>query len=425
MTNHSLRALVAIALLSATAPLSLSAQSLAARIRSAPAGRVQFEFPARAGVCGDGESFMSTGSGSYYGSFSIIDGVASRPCTPGPVRTMLDRADGVITSVDTYVGPLHPAAGVTDLGTVPASEAADYLLSLANSAEGRASRDAILPAAIADGADISTALLALARNQDRPLETRRTALSWLGRDDTRLPQVADALLHIARDDNENQSLRQHAFSVLARLPHGTGIPMLEQMARDNPSVWTTEESFRALAQSGDPRAREFLRSQVQRTDLPDATLATAIRGVGSTYATGQDIDLLRTVFPKLTGDRSRSAVLETIARRGSASDEQWLLGVARDANEPAETRRRALDLAARGGTMNAQMLALYDGITEPTLKESLIRLYGQNGDRASVDKLISIARNDSSYTLRRRAISSLARTEDPRARQALQDITVR
>lgn len=426
MNRPSLRVLITVAaLLSASGAVSVPAQSLAARVRSAPAGRIQFEFPARAGVCGDGQSFISTGSGSYYGSFNIVDGVASHPCTAGPVRTVINRADGVITSIETYVGPSNPVDGVTELGAVPANDATNYLISIANSADGRAARDAILPAAIADGTDISAALLALAGNRDRSLETRRAALSWAVRDDIHLPQVAAAVLHIARDENESQSIRQHALSVLARLPHGAGIPMLEQVARDNGATWAGEQSIRVLAQSGDPRARTFLREEVHRTDLPEETLAAAIRGLGSNYATGQDIELLRGLLPKLKGERSRATVLEAVARRGTPGDTQWLLGVARDAGQPTETRRRALDLVGRGGAMSPQIVALYDGLNDPALKESLIRLYAQSGDRASVDKLISIAKTDSNYTLRRRAVSSLSRTEDPRARQALQDIMIR
>ncbi|MGI8548730.1 MAG: hypothetical protein ACR2M1_15605, partial [Gemmatimonadaceae bacterium] len=246
MITRNFRVLAVLALVGAPA-VSLSAQSLAARVRSAPAARLQFEFPARAGACGDGQSFVSTGDNSFYGNYNIINGVSSRPCTPGPVSVVLDRADGAITSIATNVGPVNPAEGATDLGTVSAREAADYLMSLANSAEGRASRDAILPATLAEGVDISAALLALARNQDRPLETRRTALSSLARDDNPPREIADALVRIARDDNENQSLRQHAFSVLARLPHGAGIPMLEQLASDGPTSWAAEQSLRSLA----------------------------------------------------------------------------------------------------------------------------------------------------------------------------------
>ena len=73
----------------AGAPGTISAQSLASRISSATAPRVQFEFAGRAGVCGDGQSVLSTGSGSYYGEINIVDGVQSQPCAVGPVNTTL------------------------------------------------------------------------------------------------------------------------------------------------------------------------------------------------------------------------------------------------------------------------------------------------------------------------------------------------
>ena len=43
------------------------------------------------------------------------------------------------------------------------------------------SRDAIMPAAIADSADVWQPLLAIARDAARPRETRTTALTWVGR----------------------------------------------------------------------------------------------------------------------------------------------------------------------------------------------------------------------------------------------------
>jgi HEAT repeat protein len=411
-------------------PASLNAQSLAARIQTTPATRVQFEFAGRPGVCGDGQTFLSTGASSYYGQVNVINGVSTQPCAAGPVRVVIDRADGVVTNIETVAGPLHPAAGATDLGTVSGREASDYLVSLATGTDGRASRQAILPAAIADGVDISPALTSVVRDQNRPLDTRRAALSWLARDDgassgARSVQTSDLLLHIARDNNETQALRRHALSMLGRAGHGAGIPPLIQMVNEDPTSWAGVESLRALAQSGDPRAREFLRKEIRRTDLPDATIAVIARGLGGSDATGQDIDLLRTTFASLSGDRTRSAIMEVVAQRGIASDTQWLLGLARDSQQPAATRRRALDLAARSANGTSQELALYDAMDDATLKETLIRIYARNSDRASVDKLISIAKSDSNYTLRRRAIASLSATQDPRARAALLEISTR
>jgi HEAT repeat protein len=197
------------------------------------------------------------------------------------------------------------------------------------------------------------------------------------------------------------------------------------LAADNSASWVGEESVRALSQSGDPRAREFLRKEVRRNDIPDAMLVAAVRGLGSSEATGKDIDLLRTSFGTMPSDRARAAILDVIGQRGTTSDTQWLLGIARDSQVSPETRRRALDLAARSTSGRAQAIALYDNMDDPMLKEALIRIYGQSNDRASLDKLISIAKSDSNYTLRRRAIASLSRTQDARAREALQEITTR
>jgi len=422
---------LALAVSFSGAPGTLGAQSLASRINSSSATRVQFEFAGRPDVCGDGQAFLSTGGGSsYYGQVNVINGVTSQPCAAGPVRVVIDRADGVVTNIQTVAGPLHTAEGATDLGTVPGREASDYLMSLATKTDGRASRQAILPAAIADGVDITPALVSIARDQNRPSDTRRAALSWLARDDgsdsrAQTAQATDLLLRISRDENETQSLRRSALNMLGRVGHGAGVPSLIQLATDNSASWIGEESVRALSQSGDPRARDFLRKEVTRTDISDATLAAAVRGLGGNEATGKDINLLRSSFGTMTSDRARTAVLEVIGQRGTTTDTQWLLGVARNSQMSAEMRRRALDLAARSTSGRTQTIALYDSMEDPSLKEALIRIYGQSDDRASVDKLISIAKSDSNYTLRRRAIASLSRTQDARAREALQEITVR
>jgi hypothetical protein len=343
---------------------------------------------------------------------------------------VIDRSDGVMTNIETVAGPLHAAEGATDLGTVSARDAADFLMSLASTTDGRASRQAILPAALADGVDVSPTLMTIARDQNRPLDTRRGALSWLARDDngesgSHVAQATDLLLHIARDENETQALRRSSLNQLGRVGHGAGIPSLIQLANDNTGSWIAEESVRALAQSGDPRAREFLRKEVRRTDLPDAMLTAVVRGLGGSEATGSDIELLRSAFSTMSGERARAAVMESAAQRGTSADTRWLLGLARDVNQPTDIRRRAIDLAARSTAGGSQTLALYDRMDDPALKEALIRVYGQNDDRASLDKLISIAKTDSNYTLRKRAISSLSRTQDARARQALTEISTR
>ena len=178
----------------------LPAQSLADRVAGAADARVQFTFAAKSDVCGNGRSFIQISGNTWYGSWS--EGDRRETCAAGPVRVVLDRAGRQIISIASFVGPIPEATpGVTDLGRVRARDAAEYLLGLAERAEGRVSRDAVLPAMLADSVDLMPRLLVLARNQSAARETRRTAISWLARPlDTRERGVKDVPLAPALQD---------------------------------------------------------------------------------------------------------------------------------------------------------------------------------------------------------------------------------
>jgi hypothetical protein len=180
-----------------------------------------------------------------------------------------------------------------------------------------------------------------------------------------------------------------------------------------------------LARSGDPRARAFLRATVQRTDLSDEVLAAALQGLGREYVTGQDASLLRSLFPRLTGQRSQSAVLSALANLGGTENVQWLTGVVRNDKLSPDVRRRALGSLARAGVPAQTLVALYDPTPDTQLREVLISLYSRLSDKPSTDKLLWIARNEQNQALRRRAISALSRNSDPLVRQAMAEIVER
>jgi HEAT repeat protein len=433
--------LAAFARLSAAATLActaairapLSAQSIASRVDAAPDGRVQFSFAARPGVCGNGHGFIQTSPGSittvnYSGNFN--NGFMVEPCVPGPVRVVIDRADRLPLTVQTYVGPADSTwRGVTDLGQVGAQAAADYLLSLASTTDGRAGRDAIMPALLADSANTASALVAIAKNTSLPRETRRSALSYMGRStdgmQTIPAAVTDPILAIARDESDNQSVRQQALSVLGRLDHGAGIPPLIQLSQQTQSNWLAKESMSALARSGDPRARQYLRTAVRRTDLPDEVRTVALRALGQDYATAQDAALLRDLYPSLQTDRSRDAVVQALTSIGGAENTKWLLAIAQNGSESLAARRRAAEAANRAGAPIADLVHLYDTTTDPSMKQTLIGIYIRNGERAAVDKLLAILKTEDNVSVRRSAISQLSRSDDPRIREAIKNLIIR
>ena len=403
---------------------------LASRVDGAPDGRVQFTFASRPGVCGNGRTYIQTGPNSYNGVFYGNGDSRMEPCVAGPVRVVIDRAEKLPLSVQTYVGPPDSTLrGVTDLGRVRAQDAADYLLSLAAKVDGRAGRDALFPAMLADSANTAAALVVIAKNTSLPRETRRSALSYMGRSTDGLQtiptSVTEPILAIARDETDNQSVRQQALSVLGRLDHGAGIQPLIQLSQQNQSVWLAKESMSTLARSGDPRARQYLRTAVKRTDLPDDVLTVALRALGQEYATAQDAALLREVYPTLRTDRSREAVFSALAEMGGAENTRWLLALAQNGNEPMPLRRRAVEAASRAGASITDLIKVYDTTTDPSMKQNLISIFVRNGERPAIDKLISIVKAEENLSVRRSAINQLSKSEDPRVKAALQDIVSR
>ena len=415
--------LVAASLASAVFSSDTAAQSLASRIASSSARSVEFSYPARPGVCGDGRTYISTRD-SYGGNYTI--GTSYEQCQPGPVRVELDLADRSVVSLRTYVGGTAKGGSVVNLGTVTSAEAADYLITIAARADGRVGRDAIFAAMLGENVDVSSRLLEIARDNSRPLETRSAAVSNLARATTKdVDRIAAGLVQIARNEDDAQRVRSHALAALARMDQGAGVQPLIQLANSNTTSWIGRESMTVLARSGDPRARQFLRTVVQRTDLPDDLLAAAVRGLGGSYVTGQDAALLRSLYPRLTGPASQNAVLSAIASLGGSENVQWLMGVVRDERSSVEARRRALESARRAGVPTASLVALYDATPDTQIRTALIEAYRREGNKAATDKLVWIARNEQNTTLRRRAVSALSRNSDPEVRQALQAIVER
>jgi HEAT repeat protein len=412
-------------------PVSASAavgQSLADRVRDADQPRVQFTFAARKDVCGNGRSYYQISGNSWYGNFN--DAERREPCVNGPVRVLIDRAGREVVSISTFVGPTPEAVpGVTDLGRVRTRDAADYLIGLAERGEGRVSRDAITPAVLADSMDITPRLLAIARNQNAPRETRRSAISWVARpldaQERGVGDIATALESIAGDEDENQQVRQQALRSLARLEHGAGTSHLLELARDARRSWLAREALSALNASGDPRARQYLREVVRAVSMPDDVLASAIRAVGGEYATGQDIGLLRDTYAKLPGTRSREAAVKAIAAFGGADNVRWLLTLAANAEQSADVRRVAIQHAYRGGAPVSELIRIYDETTDTRLKDAILATLVESGEKQATDKLMLIAQKDESPQMRRKAINMLGRSSDERVKKFLQDLAGR
>jgi hypothetical protein len=228
-------------------PAPVGAQSLAERVRSAPDGTVRLSFAAREGVCGSGANSITISDAD--------DGEWEHDCDGGPVRVSLRLLGGRITGADTYVGGRWRSGrgGVTDLGMVPAREAADLLLSLAPQVADDHGGELLTAATLADSAVVWPELLRLARDTSVGEETRRQAVFWLsqaaGEAATR---GLDSI--VADGGEEDLEIRKHAVFALSQRPAVEGVPALIRIARTNGHPELRKTALFWLGQSDDPRA---------------------------------------------------------------------------------------------------------------------------------------------------------------------------
>ena len=243
-------------LLSASVASALGAQPIADRVSRAGNGSVRMSFATRPELCGRGGNIHR--GGDWHGNFG--SGERSRDvewdsdCDYGPGRLVLDKRDGEIVAVRFYVGGRWRANtdGVTDLGAVPAKEAADYLVSLASTLPGRAGRDAIFPATIADSATVWPALIRLARDEERPRETRKQAVFWLGQ--AAGDAASAGLDSLSQDSSVDREVQKQVVFALSQRPRDEGIPILIRVARTHRDPEVRKQAVFWLGQSNDPRA---------------------------------------------------------------------------------------------------------------------------------------------------------------------------
>jgi len=235
------------------------AQSLTQRIARAPDGTVRLTYAAREGVCGDGARTIS---------FDCADGACGRrrittgsdwesdgpcACDSGPVRLALTVTGGRITRLRTYVGGhWRPGDRITDLGVVPAAEAAHWLLDLARADDAQAARDAVFPATLADSVTVWPDLVSLARDAAASRRVRQQAVFWLGQaaGEAAVKDLAD----MVSDDSLDRDIREHAVFALSQQPRDVGVPALIQIARSNKDREVRRKAFFWLGQTNDPRA---------------------------------------------------------------------------------------------------------------------------------------------------------------------------
>jgi HEAT repeat protein len=230
----------------------------------------------------------------------------------------------------------------------------------------------------------------------------------------------DLLLEAARGDPDPEVRGQSVFW-LSQVGTDKAVAALDSILRVSKDPDIQDKAVFALSQQGSRRAQAALHAYAQRPDINESIREKAIFWIGQSGST-EDEAFLRSLYPKLQSEELRKKLLFSIAQTGSKESLAWLLDLARKRSEPLEIRKQALFWAGQQGATGADLAGLYDSFAERELRDHLIFVMSQDGDRAAADKLLEIARKDPDPELRKKALFWLGQIDDPRAAEALEEI---
>lgn len=241
-----MKAQIAVALLAFGGFGGADAGLLENAVRERGDGRLEFQFEARDGVCGDGHN-LTIHRGSDGDAWECDGEIVY-------VRLMLD--GGEVEDLDFRVGrKRRSGSDAQQLGSIDPIEAASYLLKLGSEGRARIADEAIGAAVLARDAVVWPQLLAIARDPQRPHEARSSALFWLGQEAGE--KAAAGLSDFVERDEEDLELREHAIFALSQMDTEQSVPALMRIARTHESGRLRRSALFWLAQSEDERVIEL------------------------------------------------------------------------------------------------------------------------------------------------------------------------
>lgn len=257
----------------------------------------------------------------------------------------------------------------------------------------------------------------LARRDPCSVALRRKAVFLVSQ--KRTDQTANILMSVARSDPD-QETREQAVFWLSQVPGSTGL--LEEILKGNGDENIKEKALFSLSQQNEPKAQQILRDFAARENENSDLREKAIFWLGQRRST-ENTQFLRNLYSRLTNEDLKEKILFSLSQQKGAGNEQWLMDIALNPKEDIELRKKALFWAGQSGVAISEISKLYDRMADTEMREQIIFVLSQRqSDRAAMDKLFDIAKNEKDAELRKKAIFWLGQSRDPRVQQFLMDL---
>jgi HEAT repeat protein len=258
----------------------------------------------------------------------------------------------------------------------------------------------------------------LARQDECSIMLRRNAVMLIG--NRRDASATRILSRVARNDSSTD-VRTEAIGWLGRMSDDEALSVLEDILRSSEDERVQRAAIRALSTHSNPRAKQRVRTLIERADVSERLRSDAISTFERERPSEEDAAWLRSIYPRLERTSLKQRVVSVVARAGGTENDRWLSTIVNNEDEPSEVRATAL--GRLGQTMPVPDLArMYDGASSRTVREYLINSLGRRPEAEATDKLIDIVKTGTDPNLRRSAINALTQKKDPRTTKLLLEI---
>lgn len=259
----------------------------------------------------------------------------------------------------------------------------------------------------------------LAKKDECSVELRKSAVFVLGR---RADSVAANLLASTAKTDPSTDVRIAAIGWLPRVQGDAGVNSLEEILRTETDERIQRSVVRTLTASDNMRARASMRALIDRRDATTSLRLEAVNAFNSDRTSLEDAAYLRSVYGRVDNERVKDALINTIGRIGGVDNDQWLLALARNTNEPSQFRGAAIRRLVRSNTPISDLMKLYEISDSYETRSRIVDALESRREQEAADRLVDIVKSTTEINIKTKALGALTRRKDPRAAQLAQEI---
>jgi HEAT repeat protein len=291
------------------------------------------------------------------------------------------------------------------LGQYRGPSATNLLLDLArNQTDSKLRRSAIYSLGSVDDDKVFDLLLDLATKSDDP-EVAKSALRALA--NHRNQKAKDSIWTLA-SGAKSPLIRRDAIYFLGERKDDASIDRLISIYDNEADPEIKKHAIYALSRSANPKARQKV-LEVARSSSSEESRVQAIQWLDD-RADDSFIDELVRMYQTDKSAKVRRQIIASLSHFTSREYGKF------DWNGDGTQRGRNQEKAAKA------LLQMYDAESDEAMKSQFLFAFSQSRSKEAIQKLIQVAKTDSSLTIRRKAVTYLGQSRDPEAVKFLEEL---